>query len=81
MGNKSLFKRLLERFIAEDKADQFIDRKYVEETKRVYKLLLVPEERSDFRSPTDRATYDVVMEIIRYMEETRGHIMVKEETK
>ena len=76
-----LIKRLLGRFIDEDRVDRFADREYVEETKRIYKLLIVPEGMADFKNPTDRAIYDIVMEIIGHMEKTRHHIMVKEETK
>lgn len=50
-------------FIEEDKEEPFLDREYVDETKRIFSLL--KEGNGDFENPTDRAIFDIVKDIFR----------------
>ena len=71
-----IMKKLLKEFVKEDKADPFVNRVYAEETKRIYKLLIVPEDMSDFGNETDKAIYDIVGDLLRHFEKVRYHLKV-----
>ena len=59
-----IIKKIEKEFIKEDKAEPFINREYVEETKRIFGLL--KESVGDFDNDTNRAIYDIVQDIFRY---------------
>ena len=63
--NNKIIEKLEKSFIEEDKAEPFLDREYVEETKRIYKLLKNNNTNSDFIDSTDRVIYDIVKDIFR----------------
>ncbi len=65
MNKKEIIKKLEKSFVKEDKAEPFLDREYVEETKRIYKLLKNNDTSSDFIDATDKAIYDIVEDIFR----------------
>jgi hypothetical protein len=60
----TILARLRESFNEEDRAEQFNDREYVDETNRLFDLLMeeYPHEPVD---PKDRAIYDIVADIFR----------------
>jgi hypothetical protein len=60
-----VIKQIQRTFNKEDKSDPFTNREYVEETNRIYKNLLT--DHGDFDDATDKATYDIVMEILRQL--------------
>lgn len=66
-------KRLLKEFIKEDESEPFINREYVEETKRIYRLLIgdIPHGNE-----TDNAVYDIVNALLYHFEKTRYHLKV-----
>lgn len=63
MKKKETIERAEKSFLKEDKAEPFIDRAYVKETKRIFGLL--KEDNGDFEDVTDRAIYDIVSDIFR----------------
>ena len=52
-------------FLEDDELEPFINREYVEETKRIYGLLRNKASMGDFDSPQDRAIFDIVEDIFR----------------
>jgi len=56
--------KLKKSFNAEDGTDQFNDREYVDETNRLFELLM-EEFPYDAPDPRDRAIYDLVADIFR----------------
>ena len=52
-------------FLEEDKKEPFLDREYVDETKRIFSLIKGKSSMGDFENPTDRAIFDVVYDILR----------------
>ena len=63
---RKIIEKLEKEFIKEDKEEPFLNREYVEETKRIYKLL--KEEIDSEENPTDRAIYDIVNDIFRELD-------------
>lgn len=53
-------------FKKEDKTDPFGDREYAEESKRLFKILKEGEGILDLQDPKDRATYDIVTDVINF---------------
>ena len=64
--NRKIIEKLEREFIKEDKKEPFLNREYVEETKRIYKLL--KGEIDSEENPTDRAIYDIVNDIFRELD-------------
>lgn len=67
MKKIEILKKLKADFVAEDLAEPFINREYVEETLRIFDLLsddFTPEE-----TKTDEAIMDIVNDICRYYED------------
>jgi len=63
MDLKKLIFKAKKSFNNEDKKEPFLDRYYVEETNRMFDLLL--EDIGDFPDATDRAIYDIVKDLFR----------------
>lgn len=80
IDREKLMKQLLKEFLKEDKDDPFIDRDYVEETKRIYKLLMVPEGMTQHLN-IDRAVYDIVADILRYFGKVHFHVDLPHKSK
>ena len=76
-----LMKQLLKEFLKEDKSDPFINRDYVDETKRIYELLRVPEGMANVDNETDRAVYYIVADILRYFGKLHFHVDLPQKTK
>ena len=74
--NEKTIERLEISFIIEDKKEPFINREYVKETKRIFKLLKSGIIGSE-QDVTDRAIYDIVNDIFHHFEETKGHIPIE----
>lgn len=68
MTKKEILKKLLKSFEEEDKKEPFLDREYVEETKRIYNGLII----SDVDNYVGKATYDIVNDIFRVLS-IEGH--------
>lgn len=61
--NEKVILKAEKSFLKEDKKEPFIDREYVDETKRIFSLLKA--DVGDFENPTDRAIFDIVKDIFR----------------
>lgn len=59
-------------FIKEDRSERFLDREYVREIKRIFKLLkgTIPSDVD----ATDKAIYDIVEDIKWYFKKRKAHI-------
>jgi len=64
LNRRQIINRIQESFEEEDEKEPFANRGYVEETIRIFDLL--KNGVGDFDNNTDRATFDIVMDIIRY---------------
>ncbi len=58
-------------FLEDDEAEPFLNREYVNETKRIYTLLKNNHAMGDFEDPKDRAVFDLVQDILRISGEKR----------
>ena len=67
--NIEAIKRAEKSFLEEDKKEPFLNREYVEETKRIFSLLRNKSSMGDFENPTDRAIFDLVYDILREIKE------------
>lgn len=67
--NIEAIKKAEKSFLQEDKKEPFLDREYVDETKRIFCLLKDKSSMGDFENPTDRAIFDVVYDILRELKE------------
>jgi len=60
----NILKKLLKNFEEEDKKEPFLDRGYVEETKKIYQALMEGAFSDDFQ---ERAIYDIGLDIFKYL--------------
>ena len=63
MERKQIINKVEKSFNTEDKKEPFLNRAYVDETKRILNLL--KSDCGDFENPTDRAIYDIVTDILK----------------
>lgn len=68
MGKTKILKKLKKSFVKEDKEEPFLNREYVEETLRIFDLLIGGFDLGE--SQTDNAIQDVVNDVFRYFDET-----------
>lgn len=73
MISKETITFLEKRFIDEDKAEPFGDRKYVEETLRLFNVLKNGYDADD-KYPTNRAFLDIIYDITENFDKTRYHL-------
>ena len=73
MNEDEIIKQAEAIFLEDDEAEPFINREYVEETKRIYGLLKDKHTMGGFESPQDRAIFDVVSDVLRIAIEKRVH--------
>ncbi len=66
---QEIIKRAEKSFLEADKEEPFLSREYAEETKRIYGLIKNKSSMGDFESPTDRAIFDIVYDILREIKE------------
>lgn len=68
MSKAEILKKLKQSFIDEDVKEPFTDKEYVEETLRIFDLLLGGFNSDE--NETDNAIYDIVTDIFTYFDET-----------
>lgn len=67
-SKEEILKQLKEDFIKEDEAEPFLNRLYVDETIRLFDMLIEGyDELAEY--PTDKAINDIVIDIFRYYDE------------
>ena len=68
MGKTKILEKLKQSFVKGDKEEPFTSREYVEETLRIFDLLIDGFDLGE--SQTDNAIQDIVSDIFRYFDET-----------
>ena len=61
---KSIIEKLHKAYLVEDRNEPYASRQYFEESNRLYELL--KNGMGDFPDATDRATFDIVIDIFKY---------------
>ncbi len=64
MNEDEIIKQAETNFLEDDTLEPFANREYVEETKRIYDLLKNEHPMGDFKSPQDRAIFDVAYDLL-----------------